>query len=268
MAENLPVALTIAGSDSGGGAGIQADLATFRACGCFGVSTITCLTAQNPNEVRAVQETEGTVLSEQLLAVSDYFQLGACKTGMLLNARIVRQVSDFLKDQNDLPIVVDPVLVATSGAVLLEQDAIEEMIHSLFPLATLITPNLDEARVLMDVASISSDQMEDAAREFTQKFGRPVLLKGGHLPGDKLLDVYACPEGALRVFNNSRHANINTHGSGCTLSSAIAAFIARGENPETSIEKGLQFMATAFSQALSLNHTKFLNNSPSSLGCS
>ncbi len=226
----IPVALTIAGSDSGGGAGIQADLLTFAACGVYGTTAITCLTAQNPGGVSGVHAAPGAFVREQAEQVARFFPVAAVKSGMLLNADIIGSVADFLNAHPKIPYILDPVMVATSGARLLDETALSALREKLAPRAALITPNLDEAAVLLGRRPAGSPPGQtDDALALAQKLGVAVLVKGGHATGtDTLTDVLATPTGAARIFSAPRHPRIDTHGSGCTLASAIAAHIALG----------------------------------------
>lgn len=226
----LPVALSIAGSDSGGGAGIQADLLTFAACGAYGATAVTCLTAQNPAGVSGIHAVPGAFVREQAEQVAKFFPVGAVKSGMLLNADIVGAVADFLDAHPQIPYVLDPVMVASSGARLLDESALDALVSRLVPRAALVTPNLDEAAILLGRRPAGSPpgQTDDAVA-LAQKLGVPVLLKGGHAAGtDTLTDALATPAGETRVFSAGRHARIDTHGSGCTLAAAVAAHVARG----------------------------------------
>src|SRR5690625_5147485 len=222
-----PVVLTIAGSDSGGGAGIQADLRTFSARDVFGTTAITCLTAQNPDSVTDVSPVKPDFLSEQILQVDRFFTLQAVKTGMLISADLVQEVIKFLKERPKLPAVIDPVMVATSGAVLLDPKTADLLREELLPLATVFTSNLDEAKIFLVDAPKNAREMNSAALELAKKIGAPVLLKGGHLKGELVTDVLADPGGEIHVFTDSRIMDVNTHGSGCTLAAAIAAELAK-----------------------------------------
>ena len=226
----IPVALSIAGSDSGGGAGIQADLLTFAACGVYGTTAITCLTAQNPSGVSGIHAVPGAFVREQAEQVAKFFPVAAVKSGMLLNADIIGAVADFLAAHPKIPYVLDPVMVASSGARLLDESALDALRRKLIPRAALVTPNLDEAAILMGRRPSGSPPAQTAdAVSLAQNLGVPVLLKGGHAAGtDTLTDVLATPAGDTRVFTAARHPHIDTHGSGCTLAAAIAAHIARG----------------------------------------
>lgn len=251
------MALTIAGSDSGGGAGIQADLLTFAAHGVFGTTAITCLTAQNPREVTGVEAVSPDFLLQQLDAVAVYFDLSVIKTGMLFNAELVDTVRAFAEERRDVPLVVDPVMVATSGAVLLEADA-QAAMRRLIQLATVFTPNLDEAAVLLGWHPESPADMERAADELTASTGAAVLLKGGHLRGDDLVDLLAIPGGPRKAMRRERIHNINTHGSGCTLASAIAAELAKGPALEAAVEAALAYLEAAMRRPLEVAGEHFI----------
>ena len=259
--DDLPVALSIAGSDSGGGAGIQADLLTFKANGVFGTTAVTCLTAQNPNGVSAIEALPAPFVREQIEQVHRYFGLGAIKTGMLYNREIITAVSNFLTARPEIPAVVDPVMVATSGAVLLHQSAIEALQSELLSQAALITPNLDEAGVLLGKTPASVEAMREAAVQLAVRFNAPVLLKGGHLEDSKdLTDILAMPDGTLSEFTGKRVDATNTHGSGCTLSSAIAANLARKRALTEAIGDALTYLRRGLSQPLFLNGQPFIQH--------
>ena len=221
----LPVVLSIAGSDSGAGAGIQADLITFASQGVFGTTAITCLTAQNPHGVSGIHASPAAFVVEQCRQVTAHFHPKALKTGMLLNTEIVVAVADFIQAAG-IPAVIDPVMVASSGATLLSPEAIEAVRMRLIPLATLVTPNLDEASILLGRQSLGG---ADEALELAKTYGVPFLLKGGHAEGDELTDVLAHPNGETKTFTSRRAPHVDTHGSGCTLSAAIAAQLAKGK---------------------------------------
>lgn len=258
---DMPVALTIAGSDSGGGAGIQADLHTFQANGVFGTTAMTCLTAQNPDGVSAIEPLPPKFVLEQIEQVHRYFTIGAVKTGMLYNREIIEQVSGFLKDNPEIPAVVDPVMVATSGAVLLKENAIKMMELSLFPRARLLTPNLDEAAIFLPEKPDSPESMRHAAAQLATCIGVPVLLKGGHLESTaKVIDILATEQGELHEFEGTRIDNINTHGSGCTLSSAIAANLARRWNLIQAVGEALTYLRGGMRQPILLNGQPFISH--------
>ena len=223
-----PIALTVAGSDSSGGAGIQADLKTFSAFGVYGASVVTALTAQNTRGVQAVEAVSAGFVAAQLDSVLCDLAVDAIKTGMLADAGIVGAVARVLQGAPQWPLVVDPVMVATSGDALLEPDAIGALRSALIPLATLITPNLAEAAVLLDTGKAESEaEMREQARALLGLGCRAALLKGGHGTGDRALDVLADASG-IETFASPRVATPHTHGTGCTLSAAIVALLAQG----------------------------------------
>ncbi|RRD49531.1 bifunctional hydroxymethylpyrimidine kinase/phosphomethylpyrimidine kinase [Arachnia propionica] len=224
-----PVALSIAGSDPSGGAGIQADLKTFSALGVYGCAAIAGLTVQNTQGVRAAQALDPGFVVDQVTAVVDDIAVDATKLGMLTNAGVAGAVADLLASRRkDFgTIVLDPVMVATSGDALLAEDAVEVMRTRLMPLADVITPNVPETAVLLDEApATSSDELADQAQRLVQAGARAVLAKGGHLDGDELTDLLVTPEDTIRLTSPRIHTR-NTHGTGCTLSSAVAACVAR-----------------------------------------
>ncbi len=229
MIRDLSIALTIASSDSGCCAGVQADLLTFSAREVFGLTAIAALTAQNPDGVSAIQATPAAFLQAQLEQLAVYFPIGAVKTGMLLNAELIETAADSIR-RYQWSAVVDPVMVATSGARLLQEDAIACLQEKLLPAATLITPNLDEAAVLLGFRLDEPFALKSAARELTERFGVATLLKGGHLEGREMVDVLYTPDGELVEIASHRIDGVDTHGSGCTLSAAIAAELAKGES--------------------------------------
>lgn len=246
---NIPRCLTIAGSDSGGGAGIQADLKTFEALGCFGMSALTALTAQNTKQVRAVHLLDPAFVIAQIEAVAEDIGIDAAKTGMLGNAAIVAAVAQKLK-QYTFPLVVDPVMVAKSGARLLSEDAVEALRDELLPRATLVTPNVPEAEILTGMKISSVEDQREAARKLAL-LGPAVLLKGGHLPGDEVVDVLAVGT-EVREFRRPRVLHQNTHGTGCVLSAAICAFLALGEALAEAVARAEEFLTRALRYALPL----------------
>lgn len=224
----VPVAMTIAGSDSGGGAGLQADLKTFAAVGVHGTSAITCLTAQSPNEVRAIKAMSADFVIEQIETVWSAMPPKAVKTGMLYSAKIIEAVAEFFAKHRNVPLIVDPVMVATSGAVLLKPSAIKAMKEKLLPLAELITPNLDEAELLSGMKLRNVRELRDGAASLEEQFGCDVLLKGGHLSKlPKAIDVLRV-KGDTHEFEAPFVRRISTHGTGCTYSASIAAYRALG----------------------------------------
>jgi len=219
--------LSIAGSDSGGGAGIQADLKTASALGCYGMTAITAITAQNTCGVRAIQALPPELLAQQIDAVVEDIGVDAVKIGMLHDAAVVRVVAAAIRRHGFAQVVLDPVMVATSGDRLIAEDTMAVLVHELFPLASLITPNLDEAGWLLGRSVASEDALEAAARDLHALGAPAVLLKGGHLPGPQVIDLLWLPQRLLR-WEDARIASRNTHGTGCTLSTAIACHLALG----------------------------------------
>jgi hydroxymethylpyrimidine/phosphomethylpyrimidine kinase len=240
-----PVVLTIAGSDSGGGAGIQADLRAFSHLGAFGTTAITAITAQNLTGVTDVHGIPVATVRAQIAAVLDGFDVQACKTGMLWSAETVSAVAEVRKQGRVRHWVVDPVMVATSGARLLKEDAIAAYRRELLPGATLATPNLDEAAVLLERGPIERAEIDAVARELEQRLGCAVLLKGGHLAGDPV-DLL-CAGGKVTRWSHVRLGAVNTHGTGCMLSAAIAAQLGLGATLPDACALGLAFVADALS---------------------
>ena len=237
MTPRTPIALTIAGSDSSGGAGIQADLKTFSALGVYGASVITALTAQNTLGVQAVHPVPASFVAAQLDSVFADLAVGAIKTGMLASTVIIEAVVERLAAVPNIPLVVDPVMVATSGDALLDPSAIDAVRRCLIPRALLITPNLPEAAQLLDCAVATSEQeMAEQARALLALGCTAVLVKGGHGSGAHSVDLLA-RSGVVTRFVRPRVATTATHGTGCTLSAAIAALIAQGVPLEDAIER-------------------------------
>ena len=257
----MKIALTIAGSDSGGGAGIQADLKTFQQFGVFGTSVIVALTAQNTRGVRAVEAVPEAMVSAQLTALAEDLPPAALKTGMLAEAAIVRQVARSIRENGWAPLVVDPVMVSTSGTRLLTTEAEEVLREDLLPLAALVTPNLDEAAILTGRVVHDVPTMERAGASLLRLGAGAALIKGGHLPGDTITDVLVTPAG-LRHFTRARIGATSLHGTGCTLSAAITAALALGQPLEAAVVQGLDFVDRAIAAAPGLggghgplNHT-------------
>jgi hydroxymethylpyrimidine/phosphomethylpyrimidine kinase len=240
-----PRVLTIAGSDSGGGAGIQADLKTFAALGCFGMTAITALTAQNTLGVRSIHAVPTQILADQVDAVAEDIGIDAVKIGMLHSAETVRTVAAALRRHALRTVVLDPVMIATSGAVLIDQEAIAVLVYELFPLATVVTPNLDEAALLAGRPLATESDMEGAARQLLEMGANAVLVKGGHLEGDTVSDLLLARGEASHWMRAPRIATANTHGTGCTLSSAIAAQLALGLPLREAVEAGRNFIRGA-----------------------
>jgi hydroxymethylpyrimidine/phosphomethylpyrimidine kinase len=245
-------ALTIAGSDSGGGAGIQADLKTFSALGVFGMSALTAITAQNTLGVTAVFELPPELVAAQIDAVVTDIGADAVKTGMIANTEIIRVVAAKVREHDISTLVVDPVMVATSGDRLLREDAVEALRTELLPLATVVTPNLPEAAVLAGQEVATLEDMREAARAIVGLGARSVVVKGGHLTGDAI-DVFFDGRGFVELPAR-RIETTSTHGTGCTLASAIAALLARGESLEGAIRGAKAYLTAAIERSYPLGH--------------
>jgi hydroxymethylpyrimidine/phosphomethylpyrimidine kinase len=246
-----PVALTIAGSDSGGGAGIQADLKTFSAFGVYGCSVVTALTAQNTRGVLGVHPVPAKFVRAQMDAVFTDIAVDAIKIGMLGSPALIRAVAAGLKAHpSPPPVVVDPVMIAKSGDRLLPDNAVAALIKTLLPLAAVITPNLPEAKTLLgrDAEIADPDQMAAAAKALLDLDPKAVLLKGGHLPGQDSSDLLLTADGSTWLPGR-RIETQNTHGTGCTLSSAVAAALARGDGLETAVKAAKAYIANAIAAA-------------------
>ena len=244
----LPIALTIAGSDSGGGAGIQADLKTFQAFGAFGTSAVTAVTAQNTLGVSAIHPIPVEVVRAQIAAAASDLPPDAVKTGMLAPRELVQAVADSLDSLEDTPCVVDPVMVASSGDRLLDREAEGAVASDLLPRATLVTPNLHEARLLAGIEVETVDDAHRAAERLMEAGAGAALVKGGHLSGSKAVDVLHHP-GGERVWTRDRLDTRHTHGTGCTLSAAAAAALARGVPLEDSVALAIDFVRRAMESA-------------------
>lgn len=240
-----PSVLTIAGSDSGGGAGIQADLKTFSALGCYGTSAITAVTVQNTCGVSGIHSIPPSIVQDQIRAVMDDINPAAIKIGMVHSAELGRAIAQTLQEYSRVPIVLDPVMVATSGDKLIEDSTIEILRKGLFPLARIVTPNLDEAQILSGMLITNLEQMKVAAQKIMESGCGSVLVKGGHLKGAMLYDVFLRQDGTQRVFESPFIESKNTHGTGCTLSSAIAAHLARGMDLEEALQHSKNYIHQA-----------------------
>jgi hydroxymethylpyrimidine/phosphomethylpyrimidine kinase len=247
--KSVPTALTIAGSDSGGGAGIQADLQTFAALGVHGTSAITCLTAQNPLGVRGIQACSPDILRRQIEAVCAELKPAAVKTGMLFSTLLIRVVVETFRKRNAPPLVVDPVMVATSGARLLKPSAIAVIKQELLPLATLVTPNLDEAEILVGRKLAQVEDLRWAAKEIRSRFGCAALVKGGHLRGlAEAVDVFY--DGTIELLLAAPSVKgVSTHGTGCTYSAAITANLALGRSLVDSVSAAKHFITNAIANS-------------------
>jgi len=248
----LPVALTVAGSDSSAGAGIQADLKTFAAHGVYGVCAVTAVVAEIPGRVEAWEAVGAGLLASQLSVLGEGFEPGAAKTGMLATASLVETVCAFLeREGSGLPLVVDPVMVASSGDLLLEQDAVALYEERLLPMASLATPNLAETAVLLgrEVSEVASLDQESAARDFSERYRCPVLVKGGHWQsGEDAVDLL-WDGSSVQRFRAKRIAGADTHGTGCTLSAAIAAGLALGRSLPDAVASAKEYVTAAIREA-------------------
>lgn len=255
-ANRIPIAMTIAGSDSGGGAGIQADLKTFSAMGVYGASTLTALTAQNTCSVSAIHEVPAEFVKQQLVAVLSDLNVAAIKIGMLASVAIIEAIGAVLKEHPDIPVVLDPVMVAKSGDALLHRDAIHALREVLFPLATLITPNIPEAAMLNGTVDATSEALMEQQAHALSAFGcSSVLLKGGHLGTTDSTDLLLL-DNTVHRFSYPRLSTRNTHGTGCTLSSAIAAELAKGKSLQAAVATAEDYIhaAIASSDQLDVGH--------------
>ena len=248
----MKTALSIAGSDSSGGAGIQADIKTMTMNGVYAMSAITAMTAQNTTGVRAIQEATPEFLKQQLDAVFEDIRPDAVKIGMVSSAELIRVIADRLRFYGAEQIVVDPVMVASAGSSLIRQEAVQVLIRELLPLATLVTPNIPEARVLSGLPIETGADMIAAAKHIGDSFQCAVLLKGGHSLNDANDLLYL--DGKLCWFEGKRIDNPNTHGTGCTLSSAIAANLAKGFDLPQSVRLAKDYVSGALSAMLDLGH--------------
>jgi hydroxymethylpyrimidine/phosphomethylpyrimidine kinase len=253
-AATVPVALTIAGSDSSAGAGIQADLKTFSALGVYGLTAVTCVVAEIPGKVSRIEQVSARMVRDQIEVLEKNFQIGAIKTGLLCSAEIVSAVAKALRGIESLrgrriPLVIDPVMIASSGDRLLEAAAIDAYMDQLFPLATLITPNLDEAALLIGTEIKDREQIEKATKALARKYRTAILLKGGHLRGDNAIDLLF-HKNKLTEFSARFVRGVATHGTGCTYSAAIAAGLACGLVLEKAIGQAKKFVTKSIAEHL------------------
>ena len=246
----MKTALTIAGSDCSGGAGIQADLKTMTMNGVYAMSAITALTAQNTTGVRAIQESTPDFLKQQLDAIFEDIYPDAVKIGMVASSELIHVIADRLRHYDAKNIVVDPVMVATSGSALMKNDAVQTLIEELLPISTLVTPNIPEARVLSGLTIQTKEDMIAAAKQIGDQYQCAVLLKGGHSINDANDLLYA--NGELYWFEGKRIDNPNTHGTGCTLSSAIASNLAKGYTLSESVQRAKDYISGALAAMLDL----------------
>ena len=245
-------AMTIAGSDSGGGAGIQADLKSFAAMGVYGTSVITAVTAQNTREVQQVVELPTAAIGSQIDAVISDIGTDVVKTGMLSSSAIIEMVVAKLKEHEIDMIVVDPVMVAKGGDRLLEEEAVDALRTQLLPLATVVTPNVPEAEVLVGHTINDMDDMKEAAEEIVKMGASSAVVKGGHLKGPATDILYDGHD--VKAFSSQRISTMNTHGTGCSFASAIAAGLARGKTVRDSVEAAKKYVTDAIRYAHSIGH--------------
>ena len=253
-AATVPVALTIAGSDSSAGAGIQADLKTFSALGVYGLTAITCVVAETPGKVSRIEPISAEIVYEQIAVLAKNFPIAAAKTGLLCSAEIVEAVARAIVDvlrkvDNRIPLVVDPVTVATSGDMLLAAEAMEIYERELFPIATLLTPNLDEAGKLIGEPIRDLEAMRKAGKQLQQKYAVSILLKGGHLVRGDAIDLLFAGD-KISEFSAPFVRGVATHGTGCTYSAAITAALASGLSLDVAVRRAKKFVTASIAQRL------------------
>ena len=251
-AATVPIALSVAGSDSSAGAGIQADLKTFSALGIYGLTAVTCTVAEIPGKVSQIEPASARIVREQIEVLVKNFPIGAIKTGLLCSAEVISAVANTIRGTSRMsapriPVVIDPVIVATSGDSLLEPAAIEAYEKELFPLATLITPNLDEAERLLGTEIKDRQSMHRAGKKLEKRFGTAILLKGGHLAGSRAVDLLFA-NGKVIEFSAPFVRGIATHGTGCTYSAAITAGLAKGLSLEDAVRQAKKFVTDAITR--------------------
>ncbi len=247
----MQVALTIAGSDSSGGAGLQADLKTFQSLGLFGLSAVTAITVQNTQKVYAVEEVKVSMVRDQILCLFDDFEIDVVKIGMVSSSKIAMVIAETLKAVTNCPIVLDPVMISKSGYSLLCEEAKEVLLSELFPIATVITPNLYEAEIITESNIASVEDMKVAAKKISSMNNGNVIVKGGHLMGELAIDVVFNGE-IFNLLQKQRIKTVNTHGTGCTFSSAVAAFMAKGYSFFRAVLFAKEYISGAISNALDI----------------
>ena len=246
-AATVPIALTIAGSDSSAGAGIQADLKTFSALGVYGLTAVTCIVAEIPGKVSRIEPVTAEIVQEQIEVLIKNFRIGAIKTGLLCSAEIVFAVAKAIRSAQRVPVVIDPVIVATSGDMLLAPAAIDAYEKELFPLASLITPNLDEAERLLGTELKDRRSMHRAGKELERKYATAILLKGGHLEDHAAADLLFI-DGKVVEFSARKTFGVATHGTGCTYSAGITAGLASGLALKEAITQAKKFITESIAQ--------------------
>lgn len=251
MKSSIKKALTIAGSDSSGGAGIQADLKTFQALGVYGMSAVTAVTVQNTQKVHAIQEIHPRIVHDQIMCLFDDMSIDAVKIGMVSSIKLIEAIADALNHVARPPVVLDPVMISKSGYALLQEEARRALVDKLFPLADVVTPNIHEAEALTGGSISGLDQMESAARNIFELGAAKVVVKGGHMDGKKAIDILFDGQSFHRL-SSPRLETANTHGTGCTFSSAIAAYLAKGESFFEAVRKAKTFITGAIEHALDI----------------
>lgn len=242
---NYPSVLSIAGFDGSGGAGIQADMKTISALGCYATSALTALPVQNTTGVKSIFNIPEEVVGEQIETIVEDIFPNAVKIGMVHTSALVATIVEKLSAYPQLPVIFDPVMVATSGDKLIEEETIQTIINELFPIASVITPNLDEAEILADMKIETVEDMRIAGKKILKLGCQSVLLKGGHLKTEKLTSLYFVPDGSIERFDFTKYKTNNTHGSGCTLSSAIASYLAQGKSLLQAVSLGQKYIHQA-----------------------
>ncbi len=250
----MKIVMTIAGSDSGGGAGIQADLKTFQELGVFGTTAITAVTAQNTLGVAGISPIPADFVVQQIRTVFDDLPVKVVKTGMLFSSDIIKAVAKELANRRELQIVIDPVMIAKGGATLLQQQAIEALITDLLPIATVITPNIPEAEVLSGIKISSPVHIEQAAKSLLARGVSCVVMKGGHLTGATAVDSVFLADGTAFTVEATRIQTKQTHGTGCTFSAALTSFLAKGLNMQQAIVEAKKFVQLAISNPLHIGN--------------
>ncbi len=276
MTGSPPVVLTVAGSDNSAGAGIQADLKTISALGGYGLTAVTCVVAEVPGKVEIVHPVPMHVIEAQIRLSLEAFPVRAVKTGMLYSGEVILGVADVLSGMRDKKgaapwLVVDPVMVATSGDALLQPDAVSAYREVLLPMADLVTPNVDEAAVLLGAQIRSHEELVEAGRALSQRYGAPFLMKGGHLDGEFAIDYLVSPAGEVEEFSAAFVRGIETHGTGCTYAAAIATGLAGGSPMVDAVRDAKNFLTLAVKQTLRWDSpcgvTMALNHSATNNGC-
>ncbi len=251
MPNDIKVALTIAGSDSCGGAGIQADLKTFQAIGVYGMSAVTAVTVQNTQMVHAIQEINPQIVHDQITCLFDDIQIHTVKIGMVSSVKLIEAIADALAKVERPPVILDPVMMSKSGYALLKENARQMLVKRLFPLAEVVTPNIHEAEALVDRAITDEDGMEAAARQIIDLGANKVVVKGGHMEGRQATDLLYDGK-SFRRLSSPRIETVNTHGTGCTFSSAIAAYLAKGLPFFDAVEKAKHYITGAIVHSLDI----------------